>query len=1116
MGGDKLNIKGLLENRAAILFAEIGALIHDLGKLSEEFVRSMSTDDVVFNSFKHEEILKESNFYKFFISDIFKSFLQDENTLITQVIKLFYDKERNKLTSSVNRISFFGQFISKHASGKNLFPIYYLSPPGTDGVDSGIDKMVAEVDEAKQRKDFTYIATAFGYEKKKIALDRLKHIRNKYAKELHEILTEIQNNQNDIQTWIEKRRELFEYTKCAFSEALGETRRPANDVTLWDHSFSVTSLYKAAIAGAVLKEWKKPEDVMWRLLSVSFNGNKFCFNTPKMSDILGRKTLLNKMLDFIRDFLEVVIPIGNEIYRDENCSVFLIPEEIEPVKFCITNELWEIIKNFEVKEFNIGYDGKWKSKKLEELPITIPDEGIYLEEFLQKILTVFSEGLIVPEVKISDEASRGALLLGEVIENRKLPFRIDKEIIEKHWADKHTGHERCRSCGMMPIPLSHERYEELMKKNWKDLKGKEKQTVKAYERGLCDFCLRIAQNRVKDWWNNKEWSCESPESPSLDTTIWIDEVSDENNRVALIYISFDLSKWLDGELLNLFFSKPFCNNEFINFFSGNNKELLHKIDSYENFVQLIKQSFSNKQSFSKTQNTDMLYLGSENIQLKDFYNILGQKHFESPANLFKDLIEKREPNWEKKYYSQNQQKNNKDYHQAQVMLLSLTRKHPSFARIRRIWETVKNFNAEVIAETKDLLKTIYKKRNSERKRLRFEFVSEATERLLITHTYWFKVDKNWHEFVAIKDNTGMIVTKIDNINKIENKSFDVYSEPNKTKVASIKINTLEEIAYQPIIPLSVEPSVCLFFVPLKDAWDVINLIKEKCEVEFNKVQHLLPVNIGFVGFHKRTPLYAVLDAAEKMIKANFSKTEKFTVVDCCSYPDHTGNEFKPKNYTVKFINEAHKNFCYNFTTSLGDPEKEDLYYPYFIVENAGDGWEICIEGKWVVVKHLSQLQEGDNVRVYPSYFDFLWLDSNIRRNDVGGKRKHWFFKRNSPKPYYLKDIENFKKLKKLLLEKLKLTTGQILNAYETMMTRIKEWKLDEVDLPIKDETFAEFVEGIILNIPFRLKKSDTTGVGKINKGDFIFLKDSILSGLFIDFVDMWHTVLKRKFYEREE
>jgi hypothetical protein len=60
-----------------------------------------------------------------------------------------------------------------------------------------------------------------------------------------------------------------------------------------------------------------------------FDGSVFYNALPKIADVLGRKELVKKILDVIKDLLEVVIPIGNEIYRDENGSVFLVPESLK-------------------------------------------------------------------------------------------------------------------------------------------------------------------------------------------------------------------------------------------------------------------------------------------------------------------------------------------------------------------------------------------------------------------------------------------------------------------------------------------------------------------------------------------------------------------------------------------------------------------------------------------------------------------------------------------------------------------------------------------------------------------------------------------------------------------
>ncbi|GIX47784.1 MAG: hypothetical protein KatS3mg131_1995 [Candidatus Tectimicrobiota bacterium] len=73
----------------------------------------------------------------------------------------------------------------------------------------------------------------------------------------------------------------------AFKQALGETRRPENEVTLWDWSLIVAALYKAALAGALLDYKSKPNDLRWRLLSVHFDGLGFLSEAPPHPRSLG-------------------------------------------------------------------------------------------------------------------------------------------------------------------------------------------------------------------------------------------------------------------------------------------------------------------------------------------------------------------------------------------------------------------------------------------------------------------------------------------------------------------------------------------------------------------------------------------------------------------------------------------------------------------------------------------------------------------------------------------------------------------------------------------------------------------------------------------------------------
>ena len=116
-----MNVERLIEHRSGLLFAEIGALVHDLGKLSEEFVGSKS-EDQNYKWFKHEDILKYQNF----LSDQLVNFLKDKTNSIMQIFDTLYGEIKKisvNFPKDKNKISFYGQFISKHDSGQKLFPI---------------------------------------------------------------------------------------------------------------------------------------------------------------------------------------------------------------------------------------------------------------------------------------------------------------------------------------------------------------------------------------------------------------------------------------------------------------------------------------------------------------------------------------------------------------------------------------------------------------------------------------------------------------------------------------------------------------------------------------------------------------------------------------------------------------------------------------------------------------------------------------------------------------------------------------------------------------------------------------------------------------------------------
>jgi len=369
-----------------------------------------------------------------------------------------------------------------------------------DGIDSGVDKGAVS-DTNKQTINHTYISTPFGYEFEKIDINskKLEQYRNEFIQKLKTILDQIQKllskyNVIPAEEWINPRDELLKSARECFIHALGETRRSANDVTLWDHSYYTASLYKSALADIIISgQWKDyPSKLKWRLLSVRFNGFNYIMKSNKVGDILGRKKRIELALDLVKYLLEVYIPIGNEIYRDGNGSVFLIPESFDRIAL---NE-WSIGENILllIKDGKIVKD----RKKIIEFAVNgfKPDIVICIESTdtinsaIEKIFNELTYGELKPIVKIS-ESSRGAVNLGKVLEENRILFNqpfIEK--IQNAWKGKQS--RICRICWLKPS------------------KG---------NLNICEDCFEIKQSRAKTWYK---------ERIKYKSTIWIDEICDKN------------------------------------------------------------------------------------------------------------------------------------------------------------------------------------------------------------------------------------------------------------------------------------------------------------------------------------------------------------------------------------------------------------------------------------------------------------------------------------------------------------------------------------------------------------------------------------------------------------
>jgi len=206
---------------------------------------------------------------------------------------------------------------------------------------------------------------------------------------------------------------------------------------------------------------------------------------------------------------------------------------------------------------------------------------------------------------------------------------------------------------------------------------------------VCDICRERRKGRIDKWLKNQEGE-----------TIWIDEIADKNNRVALITLKFELIEWLNGDLLSSLISQIF---DFSTFDNCNN---------ISDILNDIKQGIKSNKKLNETCLRDY-HTNIPNISLKQLLEkwllerSIGDKWEEF---IYKTLNERNsldeKPLKEKIDFENRKifwdELNEKDLEfLSKIILQFLLRKNSSPARLRRVWKNTQEFFEEVKKEILD-------------------------------------------------------------------------------------------------------------------------------------------------------------------------------------------------------------------------------------------------------------------------------------------------------------------------------------------------------------------------------------------------------------------------------
>ncbi|MQL52302.1 CRISPR-associated protein Csx11 [Desulfofundulus thermobenzoicus] len=459
------NLEDLKKRRETLLLAEVAAWLHDIGKFTDlhvehetggprkwynKYAYKAIVDDpasVVKLSKKASSVGKPRSLNRIlnakspksadFLPAEIKSFLENrkieikgESFTLAELIMLGTPgfagyQHRSELVESK----------------KGLLPALL----GVCHNEAHYDKQEPAKGEGNQNFPIVLLSTPFGYETRTFIPGDTRNSLDAKLKNLNNLFLLIGLPGFDLHTMVKK-------IEDELKAGLGDTRRPINEVSLAGWSSTVAALFKSALSLVVLADIQ-PEirqhkdlktidhDICWRILHITVNGIDFCGKALHLPDLLARRQFLKSALDNVRQLLETDYPLGNEIYRDEYGSAFVVPDLPDKEN-----------------------DGEAFKSLLASIIIT---------EFAK--LGLDSE--ITPVLWVS-RATRKAEVLAEYLDRlSKNPPSIEpnSQIVRQFWTGVHE--EACTVCYNRPIGPSE----------------------KAKKRLVCDICEQRRADRAQEW-----------------------------------------------------------------------------------------------------------------------------------------------------------------------------------------------------------------------------------------------------------------------------------------------------------------------------------------------------------------------------------------------------------------------------------------------------------------------------------------------------------------------------------------------------------------------------------------------------------------------------------------
>lgn len=814
----------------------------------------------------------------------------------------------------------------KFGLGNNAWPgtlADFLSKhPGRDGgmlgllqaghaMASGIEKQSfpqRAVEYLGQDVTHMWLSTAFGHPVRNLLDDPpelLTDVGWKRLLEQIELLLKQLSSPNDIDGWWRWRDGTVGpegWLRKAFTGTLAETRLPNNDVTLFDQSYVAAVLFKSAAAGAILEGSSFPwssnglkQQTRWRLLTIGIGADHYEARAVKIGDWTGARLALDEFFTRVCKLVEVDLAVGSLLYRDGEACVFSFPGE----RFGHDKQ---------------GYQGG-------DLQIT--DWEGWLAEQMDGYAR--DANLEMPPYCHISEPSRS--LVGMTAEIRKARETMVVPL-HRNWQvpgqDSLDGH-------VCPVCLVR-----------RSRSGTDKQMP-------CNPCKARRTHRL-DMWLEGEFGSDS---------IWISEVADANDRVALITMSLDIDPWLDGTRLDALRTQAIPEWRKFNPVLKNQPNPIDPSTCFGSLFQHIKGKLA---SFDKTDSV------LSNLQE-------GYQHETDWPSFFSKIVEDRtdSPQWD------TLDENGR----AGWLTHQLFRKLASPGRIYRFWRQAEDFFNVLLAEFREIAaadqnrwrvrRLVIKPDNGssgsweDRQTYGGRYGDAPVSLLYRAQTKDFLTICNLARLLKPeqdKDCLRGITLELKADDSMDAKRLVVHSAADDAGALGV---------YHPVIPLELSPVRFRVLLPLEAVSGCVDRTIEAWRDQFARVWDRLPLRVGIVAFPRMTPFQAVIEAARNIEGDldGIKKPETWRVAGCETREGVTALSIKSLDHRQELLQ----------TIPIGLPDgRNDVFYPYLAVEDKQVRFPLDFQHpNGQVLRHAKDLRSGDGILVHPSLIATIFMDGTAKR-----------------------------------------------------------------------------------------------------------------------------------------